>query len=63
MKKTYIIPEIEVVEINTHLQLLAGSNIDVDMGTGDVDPVIADAPEFDYEFDDNELDNEEFYNW
>lgn len=61
MKKTYIIPEMEIVKLNACQQLLSGSNID--MGSGDVDPNIADAPEFDYEFDDDELDNYEDYNW
>lgn len=44
MKKTYIIPEMEIVKLNACQQLLSGSNID--MGSGDVDPDIADAPEF-----------------
>ena len=44
MKKTYICPEMEIVEIEKNVQLLAGSTVP----TGDTptDPSESDAPEF-----------------
>lgn len=50
MKKVYINPTIEVVEIHATSQLLAGSTLGI--GTGDVAPGSADAREF---FEDDEM--------
>lgn len=43
MKKKYINPTIEIIDIKMNQTLLAGS---LPMGSGDVDPANADAPEF-----------------
>ena len=48
MKKTYICPEMDVIELKNQQQLLAGSLL---MGSGDVNPNTADAPEFDEELE------------
>ena len=48
MKKEYIFPEIEVVELKAQHQLLAGSEIPTNPTS--VDPANSDAPEFDFEF-------------
>ncbi len=45
MKKTYINPKLEVVELNMNQQLLAGSNLG--MGTGNKGVEEADAPGMD----------------
>ena len=47
MKKTYMSPMMDVIELKNQQTLLAGS---LPMGTGDVDPSNADAPEFEVEF-------------
>ena len=47
MKKTYINPTMEVVNIKTNTQLLAGSP--VGWGSGNVDPGSADSRWFDDE--------------
>ena len=49
MKRVYINPTIEVVEIHATSQLLAGSTLGI--GTGEVAPGSADAREF---FEDDE---------
>ena len=43
MKKIYLTPEMEIVEINTNQQLLAGSTIST--GSTPTDPASSDAPE------------------
>ena len=43
MKKIYLTPDMEIVEINTNQQLLAGSTIPA--GTTPTDPASSDAPE------------------
>ena len=48
MKKEYIFPEIEVVELKAQHQLLAGSEIPTNPTS--VDPANSDAPGFDFEF-------------
>lgn len=48
MKKTYMSPTMDVIELKNQQQLLAGS---LPMGSGDVNPNTADAPEFDEELD------------
>jgi hypothetical protein len=42
MKKTYLSPQVDVIELKNQQMLLAGSNLP--MGSGDVDPSSADAP-------------------
>ena len=44
MKKIYMSPEMDVIELKNQQVLLAGS---LPMGSGDVDPSEADSPEFD----------------
>ena len=56
MKKIYMTPTINVETLNTGIQLLANSIL---IGDGDVDPSIADAREFDEDFDDDYMDEEE----
>ena len=46
MKKIYMSPEMDIIELKNQHSLLAGS---LPIGSGDVDPVNADAPEFDIE--------------
>ena len=41
MKKTYMSPAMDVIELKNQQQLLAGS---LPMGSGDVNPNTADAP-------------------
>ena len=48
MKKEYIFPEIEVVELKAQHQLLAGSEIPT--STTPENPANSDAPGFDFEF-------------
>ena len=48
MKKEYIFPEIEVVEIKAQHQLLAGSVIDTNPSPEN--PANSDAPAYDFEF-------------
>ena len=48
MKKEYIFPEIEVVELKAQNQLLAGSEIPT--STTPENPANSDAPGFDFEF-------------
>ena len=43
MKKLYMSPEMDVIELKNQQTLLAGS---LPMVDGDVNPAIADAPEF-----------------
>ena len=43
MKKIYLTPEMEIVEINTNQQLLAGSTLST--GSTPTDPASSDAPE------------------
>ena len=43
MKKTYMSPAMDVIELKNQQQLLAGS---LPMVSGDVNPNTADAPEF-----------------
>ena len=45
MKKIYIAPEMEIVDINMNQQLLAGSTIPT--GSTPTNPGSSDAPEFD----------------
>ena len=45
MKKVYIHPEIEIVEILVQHQMLAGS-VGIDTSASPIDPSNADAPEF-----------------
>ena len=44
MKKIYMTPEMEIVEVENNVQLLAGSTIPA--GTTPTDPSSSDAPEF-----------------
>ena len=53
MKKTYINPTLEVVKINTGVQLLAGSTLSI--GSGDKDPASAADSRF---FDDDSFFDE-----
>ena len=50
MKKTYINPEMEIVEIKMQQHMLAGS-VTIDTSAEPIDPSTADGREFDYEFD------------
>ena len=56
MKKTYINPEIAVIKIASKAQMLAGSTVSI--GTTPTDPGSSDSRSFD--FDDYELDEEDF---
>ena len=49
MKKTYINPEIEVVEIQIQQQMLAGSTVQT--GSTPTDPGDSDAHEFDLDLE------------
>lgn len=51
MKKTYINPEMEIVEIKMQQQMLAGS-VGINPGASPIDPSYADGREFGDEFDD-----------
>ena len=59
MKKIYMTPTINVETLNTGIQLLAGSPLEIGYGEGDVNPAEADAREFDEDFDDDYMDEEE----
>lgn len=54
MKKTYMIPAVEIVDVKMNVQLLAGSTLG--MGSGSKDPSEGDAremfDELDFMFDD-----------
>ena len=54
MKKTYINPVMDVIEIKASHQLLAGSSLGMQMGEGDADPITADARYFDLDEDPDE---------
>ena len=56
MKKTYINPTLDVVEIKYQHQLLAGSTLD--LGDIPTDPAISDARELDFD-DDEDFDFDE----
>ena len=47
MKKTYIIPELETMDLKINQQLLAGSNPPVGGSTNNKDDLL--APEFDFD--------------
>ena len=49
MKKTYIIPELEVIKIASQAQMLAGSTVPT--GSTPTDPASSDAPGLDDDFD------------
>ena len=55
MKKTYMIPEMEVVNINFSHQLLTVSSLVLD-GDISIDPTNADAPDLDGMFTTEDLD-------
>lgn len=47
MKKTYINPEMEIVEILVQHQMMAGS-VGIDPSATPIDPSNADSPEFEF---------------
>ena len=47
MKKTYINPEMEIVEILVQHQMMAGS-VGIDPNATPIDPGNADSPEFEF---------------
>ena len=51
MKRTYMIPEMEIIEIQIQHQMLAGS-VGIDPDVSPIDPSLADGREFDDEFGD-----------
>ncbi len=51
MKRTYMIPEMEIIEIQIQHQMLAGS-VGIDPEASPIDPSSADGREFGDEFDD-----------
>ena len=57
MKKTYIIPELEVIKIASQTQMMAGSTVPT--GTTPTDPGSSDARGFD-DFDDENVDYDNF---
>lgn len=50
MKRTYMIPEMEIIEIRIQHQMLAGS-VGIDPDVSPIDPSLADGRELDDEFD------------
>ena len=48
MKKTYINPEMEIVEIKMQQHMLTGS-VTIDTSADPIDPATADGHEFDFE--------------